>query len=504
MTSSIAERDQPDLRELRRRPTLVLGAGPAGLTAGYLLAKRDLPAVVVEAEAQVGGLAKTVVRDGYRFDLGGHRFFTKSKEVERLWHEVLGDEFLLRPRMSRIYWNKRFLDYPLRGADVLKKLGPVEVTRAFASFLAASARPRGNEQSFEEWVSNRFGRRLFDLFFRSYTEKVWGVPTSEIRAEWAAQRIKGLSFASAAKAAFFGNEGDKVKSLIQAFHYPRYGPGQMWETMTEEIRALGGEVRLEAPVEELAVEDGHVRGVVTPGQTFEPGHVISSLPLRTTVAVTRPRPPAEVVHAAAGLRYRDFLTVALVLDGEDLFPDNWIYIHEPGVRVGRIQNYRSWSPWMVPDPSKACVGLEYFCFAGDDLWTMDDDDLVELAARELEELGLAPRAKVERGYAVRVPKAYPMYDADYADRVTTIRAWLDGIENLQQVGRNGLHRYNNSDHSMLTAIRAVENVTLGTAHDIWSVNAESVYHEEDVEEEHPYRQAPETPAMKQPVASETG
>jgi protoporphyrinogen oxidase len=504
MTSSITETPHSRLtEELRKRPTLVLGAGPAGLTAAYLLAKRDLPVVVVEADAQVGGLAKTVVRDGYRFDLGGHRFFTKSKEVERLWHEVMQDEFLLRPRMSRIYWNKRFLDYPLRGPDVLKKLGPVEVTRAFGSYLAASMRPKGHEQSFEEWVSNRFGRRLFELFFRSYTEKVWGVPTSEIRAEWAAQRIKGLSFASAAKAAFFGNEGNKVKSLIQEFHYPRYGPGQMWETMTDEVRSLGGDVRLEAPVERILLDGGRVSEVIAGGEAYEPGHVISSLPLRTTVAVTRPNAPADVVRAAAGLRYRDFLTVALVLDGEDLFPDNWIYIHDPGVRVGRIQNYRSWSPWMVPDPSKACVGLEYFCFAGDDLWTMRDEDLVDLAARELEELGLASRDKVERGYAVRVPKAYPMYDADYADRVETIRGWLDGIENLQQVGRNGLHRYNNSDHSMLTAIRAVENVTLGAGHDIWAVNAESVYHEEDVKDEHPYREAPETPAMREPVASET-
>ena len=485
------------------RPTFVLGAGPAGLTAGYLLAKQELPVVVLEAESQVGGLAKTVVRDGYRFDLGGHRFFTKSKEVEALWHEILEDEFLLRPRMSRIYWNGRFLDYPLRGPDVLRKLGPVELTRAFCSYLAASVRPRGNEESFEEWVSNRFGKRLFELFFRTYTEKVWGVPTSELRAEWAAQRIKGLSFASAAKAAFFGNEGNKVKSLIQEFHYPRYGPGQMWETMTEAVRALGGEVRLEAAVERLLVEDGRVRELVAGGETFSPGHVISSLPLRTTVAVTRPRPPHDVVEAAAGLRYRDFLTVALILDGEDLFPDNWIYIHDPNVRVGRIQNYRSWSPWMVPDATKACVGLEYFCFAGDDLWTMNDEELVDLAAGELEQLGLAPREKIERGYAVRVPKAYPMYDVDYAERVETIRAWLDGIENLQQVGRNGLHRYNNSDHSMLTAIRAVENITAGTSHNIWAVNAESAYHEEDVKEEHPYRRAPETAAMKQPVVTES-
>jgi protoporphyrinogen oxidase len=496
MTSSLPSTPTETTTPGPRKPTVVLGGGPAGLTAGYLLAKRDLPVIVLEAEDQVGGLAKTVVRDGYRFDLGGHRFFTKAKEVERLWHEVMGDEFLLRPRMSRIYWNKKFLDYPLNGRDVMKKLGPVELTRSVASYLVAAVKPKGKEETFEDWVSNRFGRRLFELFFRSYTEKVWGVPTSELRAEWAAQRIKGLSFFSAAKAAFFGNDGNKVKSLIQEFHYPRYGPGQMWETMTEEIRALGGEVRLESPVERIVVEDGVVREIVVAGgEAIEPEHVISSLPLRTTVAITEPHAPAEVAEAARGLRYRDFLTVALVLDGEDLFPDNWIYIHDPSVRVGRIQNYRSWSPWMVPDESKACVGLEYFCFAGDDLWTMDDDSLVELATRELVELGLASRDKVERGYAVRVPKAYPMYDADYSERVDAIRGWLEPLENFQQVGRNGLHRYNNSDHSMLTAIRAVENAVLGTDHDIWAVNAESVYHEEDVEEQHPYRNAPQTPEL---------
>jgi protoporphyrinogen oxidase len=502
MTSSLPETPTTPLPHDEARRTVVLGGGPAGLTAGYLLAKRELPVTVLEAEDQVGGLAKTVVRDGYRFDLGGHRFFTKAKEVERLWHEVMGDEFLLRPRMSRIFWNNKFLDYPLRGPDVVKKLGPVELTRVFASYLAATTRKKGNEESYEEWVTNRFGKRLFELFFRTYTEKVWGVSTKELRAEWAAQRIKGLSFTSAAKAAFFGNEGNKVKSLIQEFHYPRYGPGQMWETMTEEIRSLGGEVLLETPVEELVIEDDRVAEVLAGGIRYEPGHVISSLPLRTTVSIARPAAPLEVQEAAAGLRYRDFLTVALVLDGEDLFPDNWIYIHDPKVKVGRIQNYRSWSPWMVPDPSKACVGLEYFCFAGDDLWTMDDADLVELAATELEQLGLAPKSKVERGYAVRVPKAYPMYDADYAERVAVIRAWLETIGNLQQVGRNGLHRYNNSDHSMLTAIRAVENAVLGTNHDIWAVNAESVYHEEDTPDEHPYRDAPDTPSMKQPVPSE--
>ncbi|HEY7397035.1 MAG TPA: NAD(P)/FAD-dependent oxidoreductase, partial [Gaiellaceae bacterium] len=424
-------------------------------------------------------------------------FFTKSVEVDALWHEVLGDEFLLRPRMSRIYWNKRYLDYPLRGPDVIKKLGPVELTRCMASYFRAAARPNKIDESFEDWVSNRFGKRLFELFFKSYTEKLWGVPTTEIRAEWAAQRIKGLSFFSAAKAAFFGNKGNKVKSLISEFHYPRFGPGQMWEAMSDAIDDDGGEVRTDAPVVRLELAGDRIVEVEAGGVSYAlPDAVISSLPLRTVVELASPAPPPDVREAARGLRYRDFLTVALVVDGKDLFPDNWIYIHEPGVRVGRIQNYRSWSPWMVPDPDKACVGLEYFCFAGDDLWTMDDDALVELAAGELEQLGLAARSKVERGFVTRVPKAYPIYDTDYAARVATIRRWLDGVENLQQVGRNGLHRYNNSDHSMLTAMRAVDNLLAGAHHDIWEVNAESVYHETDVADEHPYRAAPETPEMQ--------
>jgi protoporphyrinogen oxidase len=477
-------------------PIVVLGAGPAGLTAGYALAKSGHAPLVLEADTQVGGLAKTVERDGYRFDLGGHRFFTKSAEIQTLWEEVLPEDFLLRPRLSRIYWNGRFLSYPLSASDVVRKLGPIELTRAFASYLAARARPRGNEETFEQWVSNRFGRRLFELFFRSYTEKVWGVPTSEIRAEWAAQRIKGLSFYRAAKAAVLGNR-EEVKSLIGEFRYPRFGPGQMWDAMADRIEAGGGEVRLEAAVDGIDLgPDGRVRAVRVGGESFEAGHVISSLPLRDVVALTDPRPPAAVREAAAGLRYRDFLTVALVLRGEDRFPDNWIYVHEPGVRVGRIQNYRSWSPWMVPDPEYACVGLEYFCFEGDDLWTMSDEDLVTLATRELVELGLARPEEVERGYAVRVPRAYPMYDIDYADRVATIRGWLDGIPNLWQVGRNGLHRYNNSDHSSLTALRAVDSILTGVPHDIWSVNADSVYHEEHVPDEHPYRNAPRTPAME--------
>jgi protoporphyrinogen oxidase len=484
------------------RPVAVLGGGPAGLTAGYLLAKQGRPVIVFEAEDQVGGIAKTEVRDGYRFDLGGHRFFTKSKEVDDLWHEVLNEEFLKRPRMSRIFWNGKFLKYPLDGRDVIKKLGPVELVRSGLSYLWAAVKPKGKEENLEQWVSNRFGKRLYQHFFKVYTEKVWGVPTTELRAEWAAQRIKGLSFFSAAKAAFLGNKGNKIKSLIEEFHYPRFGPGQMWETMADEIIANGGEVRLNTPVQKIEVRDGRIVAIEAGGERIEPSHVISSLPLRATVGMAGAAAPGGVQAAARGLRYRDFLTVALVIDGEDLFPDTWIYIHDPSARVGRIQNFRSWSPWMVPDQSKASVGMEYFCFQGDDLWEMHDDDLVAFATEEIGRLGLADPAKVEKGYVTRVPLAYPMYDADYAERVEAIKDWLAGIGNLQQVGRNGLHRYNNSDHSMLTAMRAVDNVVSGARHDIWAVNADSAYHEQQQVDEHPYRRAPDTKAMREPLAAD--
>ena len=483
-------------------PVVILGGGPAGLTAGYLLAKQGRPAVILESTEYIGGIARTQVRDGYRFDLGGHRFFTKVQEVDDLWHEIMKEEFLKRPRQSRIYWNDKFLEYPLQGMDVIRKLGPVELTRCMASYGYAALKPKGNEDTFEAWVSNRFGKRLYQHFFKTYTEKLWGVSATEIRGEWAAQRIKGLSFFSAAKAAFMGNRGN-IKSLISEFNYPRFGPGQMWEQMADDIKAQGGEIRLNAPVTKLVTDNGRVTEVIAGGETLYPSHVISSLPLRTTVGIAEPEAPVETRDAARGLRYREFLTVLLVIDSEDMFPDNWIYIHQPGVRVLRIQNFKSWSPWMVPEGETASsIGMEYFCFEGDDLWTMADDDLVAMAGQEIEKLHLAPADKVRFGFVERVHKAYPIYDELYAERVRTIRDWLETVSNLTQVGRNGLHRYNNSDHSMLTSMRAVDNILLGTHHDIWAVNAESVYHEEHQDNEEPYRNPPNTPAMEQPLASE--
>jgi protoporphyrinogen oxidase len=481
---------------------LVLGAGPAGLTAGYLLAQRGLRPQVIEASDQVGGLARTVVRDGYRFDLGGHRFFTKSPEIEALWLELLGDELLLRPRLSRIYWRGRFIDYPLRAGDVIRKIGPVELARSSGSYMVARLRRNGELRSFEDWVSDRFGRRLFHLFFQTYTEKVWGVSTSELRAEWAAQRIRGLSLGRAARAALGGNGNGEIRSLIEEFHYPRLGPGQMWEAMATKIERLGGSVRLSAPVTRVRLDGPGVVEVDAGNETIAAQGAVSSLALRSLVALADPEAPAEVRRAAAGLRYRDFLTVALVVEGHEPFPDTWIYVHDPDVRVGRIQNFRAWSPAMVPEAARACLGLEYFCFEGDELWGAPDPDLVALASGELERLGLLSGDRIVRGYVVRVPKAYPIYDADYERRLATIRGWLEDIPGLLQVGRNGLHRYNNSDHSMLTAIRAVENLCDGAGHDIWTVNAEGAYLEEDERDEQPYRAAPVTPAMGRRVGTE--
>jgi protoporphyrinogen oxidase len=485
------------------KPVVVLGGGPAGLTAAYQLVKAGKPVIVLESTGDLGGIARTTVRNGFRFDLGGHRFFTKVTEVDDLWHEIMGDEFLKRPRQSRIYWNDKFLEYPLEGMDVVKKLGLWELSLCMGSYLWAKVKPKGPEESFEQWVSNRFGYRLYNHFFKTYTEKLWGVPATEIRAEWAAQRIRGLSFFSAAKAAFFGNKGNKIKSLISEFNYPKLGPGQMWEAMAEEIRAKGGEIRLNAPVTKLVVKDGQIVEVIAGGETLTPSHVISSLPLRTTVGIAEPEAPLAVREAAKGLRYREFLTVLLVIGGEDLFPDNWIYIHQPGVRVLRIQNFKSWSPYMVPEGSTdASVGMEYFCFEGDEFWNTDDEELVKMAGQEVEQLHLAKAENVKFGFVERVHKAYPIYDEHYADRVKTIREWLATIDNIAQVGRNGLHRYNNSDHSMLTAMRAVDNILLGTHHDLWSVNVESVYHEEVHDSENPYAKDQQTPAMDGPLASE--
>jgi protoporphyrinogen oxidase len=465
---------------------VVVGAGPAGLTAAYQLSKRHVPVTVFEADSVVGGISRTVERDGWRFDIGGHRFFTKVAAVEALWHEILPDgEFLVRPRMSRIYYGGNFYDYPLRAANALRNLGVMEALRCVLSYVWARLRPPRDQSSFEGWVAARFGWRLYRTFFKTYTEKVWGVDATEIQADWAAQRIKNLSLGKAVLNALLPRRNQKdITSLIEEFEYPRLGPGMMWEQARDAVEAAGVDVVMEAPVTAIHVAGGRavavtadVQGVPTRCPCTD---VISSMPISELVRVIDPPAPPEVLDAASSLGYRDFLTVALVVPEACGFPDNWIYVHSPDVLLGRIQNFGSWSPFLVKD-GRTCLGLEYFVFEGDGLWNMDDDALIALGSKELAHLGLVEPGQVEAGYVVRMPKAYPVYDDGYRERVETIRRWLEAAApNVHPVGRNGMHKYNNQDHSMYTAMLTVENI-FGAGHDIWAVNVEEEYHEQRAE-----------------------
>ncbi|HZU72576.1 MAG TPA: NAD(P)/FAD-dependent oxidoreductase [Acidimicrobiales bacterium] len=463
---------------------VVIGAGPAGLTAAYQLAKAGVTCTILEADSVVGGISRSAERDGWRFDIGGHRFFTKVGAVESLWHEILGPEdFLLRPRMSRIYYNGTFFDYPLRAANALRGLGPVEASLCVLSYLWARVRPPADQDSFEGWTAARFGWRLYRTFFKTYTEKVWGVPASDIKADWAAQRIKNLSLAKAVLNSLLprGNQKE-ITSLIEEFQYPKLGPGMMWERAAELVTGAGSTLAMGTTVASVQHRDGRAVAVLAigpDGETtrYRADHVVSSMPLTELVQSMDPPAPAEVLEAADGLSYRDFLTVALVVPESAGFPDNWIYVHSPEVRLGRIQNFGSWSPFLVKD-GRTCLGLEYFVFEGDDLWESSDEELVRLGTDELGRLGLVRPEDVEAGYVVRMPKAYPVYDEGYQDRVMVLRRWLEeNAANVHPVGRNGMHRYNNQDHSMYTAMLTVENM-LGAHHDIWSVNVEAEYHEE--------------------------
>ena len=462
-------------------PVVILGAGPAGLTAAYELGKAGVRSTVLERDDTVGGLARTVKHNGYRFDIGGHRFFTKVSAVEALWREILGDDLLTRPRLSRIYYNGAFFSYPLKPFNALAGLGLLETIRCVASYGWARVFPTKPEEDFATWITNRFGKRLFEIFFKTYTEKVWGIPCTQIDAEWAAQRIKGLSLTTAVKNALFGQRGkskeEVVKTLIDEFLYPRHGPGMMWERTHEIVESMGSRVVFDAPLERIVWSEGRVEAVQAAGVAYPAEHVISSVAIRELVESLDPAPPEDVLSAARRLKYRDFLTVALVIQRDGLFPDNWIYIHEPSVKMGRVQNYGNWSPEMVADPKTSCLGLEYFCFEGDDLWTSSKEDLIDLGKRELAALGLADPSDVIDAAVVRMKKAYPVYDRGYDAAVAKVRVFLATLPNLQLVGRNGMHRYNNQDHSMLTAMLAARNI-VGGRYDLWQVNVDQEYHEE--------------------------
>jgi protoporphyrinogen oxidase len=475
----------------------VIGAGPAGLTASYLLTKEGISTTVIEADPDyVGGISRTANYKNFLFDIGGHRFFSRSKEVVDLWKEILPQDFITRPRMSRIYYDGKYYSYPLKAFEALGNLGVVESAMCVLSFMYKQAFPNEKPETFHDWVANQFGERLFSIFFKTYTEKVWGMSCDEISADWAAQRIKGLDLWSAMANALrnsvkpkgfndgtAANDGEVIKTLIESFQYPRKGPGMMWDAAAKKTRAQGGKIHMGTRLVGLSYDNNNGLWTITARKqtgevmAFTANHVISSAPIRELVHAFDQKPAC--VAAADKLRYRDFITVALVVNKPDLFPDNWIYIHEPSVKVGRIQNFRSWSPEMVPDEKLACLGLEYFCFEGDGLWEAPDEDLLALARRELAQIGLASEAECIDGCVVRQKKAYPVYDDGYKRNVEAIRTELaDKYPSLHLVGRNGMHKYNNQDHAMMTSMLTVKNIVAGEMlYDIWNVNEDAEYHE---------------------------
>jgi protoporphyrinogen oxidase len=477
----------PKRRQSAPRHVVIIGAGPAGLTAAYELHRHGAQTTVLERDPRyVGGIARTIEHKGYRLDIGGHRFYSKNQEINDLWTEILGGEMLVRDRLSRIYYRGKFFDYPLKAANALSKLGLVEAARCLTSYAWAWMHRVENPRTFEEWVTNQFGRRLFKIFFKTYTEKVWGMSTNELTADWAAQRISDLNLGAVIRNTLMpgrsrGRGNEVPKTLIDEFRYPRRGPGQMWERMRDLLRADDHELLMGQHVVSIRHDEDGITQVVAVDESgatraYHGTHFISTMPIRELVNSIKPALPEEAINAADGLRYRDFLTVFLMVNRDQVFPDNWIYVHDPSVKVGRIQNFKNWSPEMVPEPSTSGLGLEYFCLEGDGLWTMSDQDLIRLAAQELATLGICSPNDVFDGLVVRQPKAYPVYDAHYKENVETVRRHLERVApNLWLVGRNGMHRYNNQDHSMMTAILAARNIVETSDRDPWKVNGDAEY-----------------------------
>jgi len=459
---------------------IIIGAGPAGLTAGYECVMKGHSALILEATDKVGGISRTETYKGFFFDIGGHRFFTKSRKIHALWEEVLGDDFLAVPRISRIYYNRHFFNYPLQTMDVLKKLGLKVSILNVLSYIKAKLSRKYNEESFDQWATNRFGNRLYETFFKTYTEKVWGIPCNQISADWASQRIKGLSLRSAIMNTIIVNK--KVKTLIDTFYYPVKGPGMMWESFQQIIENKSGNVLLNAKAIQLEHDNKKITGLIylhnNKKEKIPVKQIISSAPITSLVSMITPKAPDRILKAAKSLSYRNLILVVLMIDKKNLFPDQWIYIHSPDVKVGRIQNYANWSKAMLPDHEKTCIAMEYFCSEGDEIWESSDKTLISQGSQELALLGLADINDIIDHCVVRQPKAYPVYDKNYSKSLEIIKTYINEFTNLQTIGRNGMHRYNNQDHSMLTGIMAVQNIFDDTKNNLWSINEEEDYLEE--------------------------
>ncbi len=452
--------------------TVILGAGPAGLGAALELVKKNQSVEILEKDTQVGGISKTINYKNYYFDIGGHRFFTKNNEIEKIWRDLLNNNFLKRGRLSRIYYQKNFFKYPLEPFDALLKIGFSQGFLIGLSYLKSKVFSpfKRNEENFADWVSNRFGKKLFSTFFKSYTEKVWGISTKELSADWAAQRIQDLSLWKAIVSSLFKRKNKNIKTLIEEFDYPLKGPGMMYEKMADEIKNKGGNIVLNNEVKEIIHQDD----LVIKANDTEGDYFISSIPLDQLIFSLKPSAPEEILVAAKQLKFRDFISINLIIDQKDVFPDNWIYIQDPEVKLGRVQNFKNWSPAMVPDQNKTSLGLEYFCFSGDDFWNSKDEDLIELAKNELEKIGLVKKEKVLDGFVARIANAYPIYYGNYKEPLKKVFDYLKKFKNLQTVGRQGMFRYNNMDHAICSGILAAKNV-LGGSYDVFGINANAEY-----------------------------
>jgi protoporphyrinogen oxidase len=524
----------------RAERAIIIGAGPAGLTAAYeLLTRAGIHPIVLEKSEDMGGLSKTVEYKGNRIDIGGHRFFSKSDRVMKWWLEMMPLEegaggstiqyhrmetrvaaggagvdaritdrvMLLRNRTSRIYFLRKLFEYPIRlNKTTLVKLGPLRTVRIGISYVKSAMFPLKREDTLEEFFINRFGRELYLTFFKSYTEKVWGVSCSKIDAAWGAQRIKGLSlsktllhackkFLTPSRKTDIAQKGTET-SLIEKFLYPKFGPGQMWTETACKVRKMGGEIRTSQRVEGVIMDGNRVRAIrvtnLASGETelLEGDYFFSTMPVKDLIRGMEPAPPANVREVAEGLIYRDFITVGMLVSGlklkeytskggSRLIRDNWIYVQEPDVLVGRLQIFNNWSPYLVAEPDKVWLGLEYFCNEGDELWCKPDAEMIQLGREELHRIGIIDQADVLDGTVLRMEKTYPAYFGAY-DRFDEIRQFVDGVENLFLIGRNGMHRYNNQDHSMLTAMVSVDNILAGDTGkaNLWKINTEQQYHEE--------------------------
>ncbi|MBI4879912.1 MAG: NAD(P)/FAD-dependent oxidoreductase [Planctomycetes bacterium] len=461
---------------------VIVGAGPAGLTAAWLLARRNKEVLLLEQDPRAaGGLARTMELQGHRYDLGPHRFYTKSDEIQEMWREMLPEGLMEVKRRTRVFYEGKFYSYPLSLGETLRGIGPRRAARALCDCLGARLSPRRPEASFEDWVVNRFGRELYETFFRTYTEKVWGVPCAELDKDWAAQRIRGLSLVEMLRKAVLGPlRGRGARSLVDRFLYPRLGAGQLWESALDDVLRRGGRIETGEPVVRVRHRAGRVECVESAsGRSFAGTHFYLTMTLRNLVRALDPPPPPEVLTAGEALRHRDLITAVLIVERQSLFPDQWIYVHAPDVRVARITNYANWSEDMCPDSRTTAIGMEYFCARDDGLFGLDDSSLLALARQELEHLGLSHAKAAAGGRVHRSLDAYPVYDAAYRRNREILKRWIGAaLANAYPAGRKGLHNYNSQDHAMMTGVLSVRNALDGARHDVWSVNTLEEYAEE--------------------------